>query len=240
MLPGLKLQPRPRFKRKRFEMAHHTQRREAGVRMDIASLRSEMPGLFTAGEQADNNNACDFGDKITALQKREQAPFGAANTTFDSASRVRWAAAARRSGLAADRNPQRVLAGNHRQGNFRSPRFDVDQLEHVSALVSIGTDPLAIPAGSFGPREMESTASNRDFIASTSSGTLADCVQTDTNTGEDSIGTEVASCAGLRIGLALNIGDTERGCGTSGPGCAGRRSQQQPRTHQFPHTLHSH
>jgi hypothetical protein len=112
-------------------------------------------------------------------------PFCAANTTFDPVSRFRQAAATRRSGLATDRNPQRLVAENDRQRNLRTPRFDVDQLKRVSALANIRADPLAIAAVSIGPRQMESTGSKRDLIASTSSGTTTNCVRTAPNTEEE-------------------------------------------------------
>ena len=239
-LARLKPQSRSRLKLKSFQMTRNPQRGKYGMRVNIATLGNEMPTLLEISEQADHNNILFFGNKIATLWKGIEAPLCATNASLNPVRKFRWPAAARGTGLLADRSAQHIQAGNQGQRDFRTPRFDVDQLKHVSALANIGADPLAIPAGSIGPRKMESAVSNRDLVASTPSGAVTDRSRPDPNTGEGDIGTKVASCAGLRIGVALNIGDTERGYGDSRPCCAGRRSQQHARTHQFPHTLRSH
>ncbi len=235
MLWGLKLQARSWFKLKRFEVTRNAKRRKHGVRVDVAPLRNGMAPLLHIGEQADDHNILPLAHEIAAPGQRIEAPLGPANASFDAISKPGGAIAPRKLRPIAYDGAQDIKAGNVRQPLFTPPRAHIDQLEHVSALSFHSSRSMPKAARFIGSCEMQNAVCDSDLVTAASSRAVADSQRAYPHGGEDHVGAEVASRAGVRVCETLHAGKTGPSQTGSGPGRASCAKSQQSRAHQLPH-----
>ena len=128
----------------------------------------------TLANRPTTDNVLPFGDKVTALRKGIQAPFGTANAPLDPVSEFRRSGTPRKLCLLADRGAQDIKVRNRRQHFLRGPGINVDQLEHVSPLACRRAGSLQITSSTIGAREVQDAVSDCYLITAISSSAVAD------------------------------------------------------------------